>query len=185
MLVLNLRTNMDKLVADLNLEKSAHRTAALRALNEAATGRRTDAARALRDRYRNLKAKDAREAFDVRFATRNSLSAVITVRGRPFSLARFFVRQNLKKGGGAVVNIKGQRKTIKTAFVQQMKSKAGDDFNVVFVREGKNRYPLKALRTIDLPNAVNIKELREILEAQTGARFDKEFERQLLLLTRR
>lgn len=184
MLVLNLKSNMQHLVSDLNLEKSAHRTAALRALNTAAQGRRTDAARALRERYRNLKAADARDAFDIRLASRENLSAILTVRGRPFSLARFFVRQNLKKGGGAVVNVKGQRKTVKTAFVRQMQNKAGDDYNVIFVRQGKERYPLKALRTIDLPNAVNIRELREILEQQTGARFEKEFLRQLALLNR-
>jgi len=38
---------------------------------------------------------------------------------------------------------------------------------------------LKIWKTIDLPNALNIKEIAEILEAQTGERFDNEFLRQL------
>ena len=185
MLTINLRSNMQELVRDLDLEKKEHRLAAQRALNTAARGRVTDASRALRDRYPSLKARDAKDAFDLRLASRENLTAVVAVRGRPFSVARFFVRQDLKAGGGAVVNIKGSRKTIKTAFVRQMKNKAGDDYNVVFVREGKSRYPPKALRTIDLPNAVNIKELREILEQQTGERFDREFIRQLDLALRK
>lgn len=184
MLILNLRSNMQELVRDLDLERKEHRTAAQRALNTAARGRVTDASRALRERYPKLKARDARDAFDLRLASRDNLTAVVAVRGRPFSVARFFVRQDLKKGGGAVVNIKGARKTIKTAFVRQMKTKGGEDYNVVFVREGKARLPIKALRTIDLPNAVNIKELREILEQQTGARFDREYARQLQLALR-
>lgn len=185
MLKMNLTTNMAALIKDLDLERREHRLAAQRALNTAARGRVTDASRALRERYPSLKARDAKDAFDLRLASRENLTAVVAVRGRPFSIARFFVRQDLKKGGGAVVNIKGQRKTIKTAFVRQMKNKAGEDYNVVFVREGAKRYPLKALRTIDLPNAVNIKELAAILEQQTGERFDKEFIRQLELALRK
>lgn len=186
MITMNLRSNMAELVKDIDLEQKAIRKSAQRALNTAARGRRTDASRALRERYPKLRKRDADDAFDVRFATPENLQAVITVRGRPFSLARFFVRQDKRKGGGVVVNIKGQRKTVRTAFVANMKNKAGDDYQVVFVREGKSRYPLKALRTIDLPNAVNIKEIAEVLEQQTGERFDKEFLRQLQLeLSRR
>ena len=179
MIVLDLKHNMARLTADIDLEQKSIRRAAQRALNVAARGRRTDASRALRDRYPSLKARDANDAFDVRFASVQDLQAVITVRGRPFSVARFFVRSDKKTGGGVIVNIKGQRKTIRTAFLAQMKNKSGEDYGVVFVRTGKSRYPLKALRTIDLPNAVNIKEIAEILEAQTGERFDKEFSRQL------
>lgn len=181
MLTLDLRSNLAKLAADLDLERREHRVAAQRALNAAARGRRTDASRLLRERYRGLKARDANDAFDVRLASVENLQAVITVRGRPFSVARFFVRQDMKAGGGAVVNIKGTRKTIKTAFVRNLKNKQGDDYQVVFVRKGPGRYPIEAVRTIDLPNAVNIKELAAILETQTGERFDKEFLRQLTL----
>ncbi len=157
MIVLDVRSNMAALVKDLDLEQKAIRKAAQRALNTAARGRRTDASRALRERYPALKKRDADDAFDLRLASPESLQAVISVRGRPFSVARFLVRQDKRPGGGVIVNIKGQRKTIRTAFVRAMKNKAGDEYNVVFVREGKSRYPIKALRTIDLPNAVNIK----------------------------
>ena len=179
MLTLDLRSNMADLVKDVQLEQRNIRVAAQRALNTAARGRRTDASRLLRERYKGLKARDANDAFDLRLASVENLQAVITVRGRPFSVARFFVRQDMKAGGGAVVNIKGTRKTIKTAFVRNLKNRQGDDYQVVFVRKGPGRFPIEAVRTIDLPNAVNIKELAEILEQQTGERFDKEFLRQL------
>lgn len=181
MLTLDLRSNMADLVKDVDLEKRQIRVAAQRALNVAARGRRTDASRLLRDRYRGLKARDANDAFDVRLASVENLQAVITVRGRPFSVARFFVRQDTKAGGGAVVNIKGTRKTIRGAFVRNLKTREGDDYQVVFIRKGPGRFPIEAIRTIDLPNAVNIKELADILENQTGERFDNEFLRQLTL----
>ena len=181
MLTLDLRSNLKALAADIDLEKRQHRVAAQRALNVAARGRRTDASRLLRQRYKGLKARDANDAFDVRLASVENLQAVITVRGRPFSVARFFVRQDLKAGGGAVVNIKGTRKTIRGAFVRNIKTRSGEDNQVVFIRKGPGRFPIEAIRTIDLPNAVNIKELAAILENQTGERFDKEFLRQLNL----
>lgn len=184
MLKIDLRSNMKALAADLDLEQKSHRVAAQRALNTAAKGRRTDASRALRERYPRLKAKDASEAFDVYLASPENLQAVITVRGRPFNLARFVTGEvtnsSRRRGGGVWVNIKGQRKYIEGAWLKRGTNKAGDEYATLFVREkGAKRLPIKALSTIDLPNAVNIKELREILEAQTGERFDREFMRQL------
>lgn len=184
MLKIDLRSNMKALAADLNLEQKSHRLAAQRALNTAAKGRRTDASRALRERYPRLKAKDASEAFDVYLASPENLQAVITVRGRPFNLARFVTgevtKSSRRRGGGVWVNIKGQRKYIEGAWLKRGTNKAGDEYATLFVREkGAKRLPIKALSTIDLPNAVNIKELREILEQQTGERFDREFMRQL------
>lgn len=185
MVTINLKSNFAAIAADVDLEKKSIARAAQRALNDAARKRKTGASKLLRTRYPALKVKDANDAFALNFATPARLEATVTVRGRPFSVARFFIRQDKKPGGGVVVNIKGTRKTIRTAFVAAMKNKAGDDYNVVFARTGKSRYPLQALRTIDLPNAVNIKELAEILDAQTGDNFDREFLRQLQLALNR
>lgn len=186
MLTMNLRSNMAELVKDLDLERREHRLAAQRALNVAARGRVTDASRALRDRYPSLKARDAKDAFDLRLASRDNLTAVVTVRGRPFSLIRFERGQVKKVGGGVRVNVKGGTKLIKHAFIARGKSfGGGEGAEVVFVRQQyaprskAGPSGIVALRTIDLPNAVSIKELREILEQQTGDRFDKEFIRQL------
>lgn len=186
MLKLDLRSNMKQLAADLDLERRAHRVAAQRALNTAARGRRTDASRALRERYPRLKAKDASEAFDVILASVENLQAVVRVRGRPFNLARFMTsevtKSNRRRGGGVWVNIKGQRKFIEGAWIKRGTNKAGDEFATLFVREkGAKRLPIRALSTIDLPNAVNIKELADILNQQSGVRFDNEFLRQLQL----
>lgn len=186
MIKIDVRSNMKALAADLDLERRSHRVAAQRALNTAARGRRTDASRALRERYPKLKAKDASQAFDVRLASPENLQAVITVRGRPLNLARFasgeITKGSRRRGGGVWVNIKGQRKFIEGAWIKRGTNKAGDEYVTLFVREkGATRLPIRALATVDLPNAVNIKELAEILDQQTGERFDKEFLRQLAL----
>lgn len=181
---------MAKLAADLDLERRSHRVAAQRALNVAAKGRRTDASRALRERYPGLKAKDANAAFSVTLASPENLRAVITVRGRPFNLARFatteVTKSNRRRGGGVWVNIKGQRKFIEGAWIKRGTNKSGDEFATLFVREkGAKRLPIRALSTIDLPNAVNILELVKILDDQSGVRFDNEFMRQLALELKR
>jgi hypothetical protein len=183
-MIVQLKTDLASVAADLGLEQRNIRVAAQRALNVAAKGRRTDASRALRERYPTLKAKDASAAFDVHLASPENLQAVITVRGRPLNLARFasgeVTKGSRRRGGGVWVNIKGQRKFIDGAWIKRGTNKSGDDYATLFVREkGAKRMPIRALTTIDLPNAVNIKELAEILDQQTGTRFDNEFLRQL------
>ncbi|MFO0157969.1 MAG: hypothetical protein ACK51V_02900 [bacterium] len=184
-MIIQLKTDFASLAADLDLERRSIRVAAQRALNVAAKGRRTDASRALRDRYPKLKAKEASDAFDVTLASVENLRAVVTVSGRPLNIYRFVASANVKRGSGGVwVDIKGQRKFIPHAWVRTVNGAsvvmtAGDGARRRVGKQGAMVHNLKIWKTIDLPNALNIKEIAEILEAQTGERFDNEFLRQL------
>ena len=180
---IHVKTNLDALLKDAALDRRQQSQAAVRALNSAARGLRTDAGRELHKRYPKLSTRDIGALIDVRFASAQSLNAVVIARGRPLTLGRFTVGQVTKRGkGGVSVNVKGARKFIKSAWMQTMKSKAGDDYQVLFVREGRARLPIKALRTIDIPNAMNITEVRAILDDLVHERFDKELARQITVL---
>lgn len=180
---ISLKTDMDALLRDSRLDQKQQRQAAVRALNAAARGLRTDAGRQLHQRYPKLSTRDIGALIDVRLASQASLQAVVIARGRPLTLGRFTVGAVTKRGrGGVNVNVKGTRKFIKGAWMQTMTSKAGDDYQVLFVREGRGRFPIKALRTIDIPNAMNITEVRAILDDLVHDRFDKEMARQITVL---
>lgn len=184
MVAISVQSNMDRLLRDVALERQAIPKAAQRALNTAARGLKTDTSRELRRRYPKLKLKDLTDQINISFASGANLRAVISVRGRPLTVGRFQTGVDLKVGGGVRVNIKGQTKLIRHAFVANLKNKAGEDYQVVFVREGKGRMPIKAVKTIDFANAANIKEVREILDGLVVDRFDKEFARQITVLSR-
>lgn len=181
--IVNVQSDMERILNEVNAEREQMPKAAARALNTTARGYITDAGREVRKRYPLLKLKDVRPLFDItQFASVESLQATITVRGRALSLVRFLVGQNVKQGsGGVYVNVSGVRKFIPHAWVQTLKTKRGDDYQVIFVREGKARLPVKVLKTINIPNAVNIAAVYDVLEKLINDRFDKEFERQLLL----
>lgn len=184
MLPINVTSNMDRLLREVKLEQKAIPKAAQRALNTAARGLKTDTGRELRRRYPKLRLKDVQDQIDISFASGAMLRAVIAVRGRPLTVGRFMTGVVTKVGGGVKVNIKGQSKLIKHAFVVDLKDKSGGDYWLVLERKGKGRYPLKATRTIDFANAANIKEVRQILDSLVSDRFDKEFARQIVVLSK-
>lgn len=180
---ISMKNNMRDLLRGADLDRRQQSVAAMRALNVAARGLRTDAGRELHKRYPKLSTRDVNSLIAIQFASRQVLTATVVVRGRPLSLVRFKAGVVTKRGSGGVhVNVKGTKKFIRHAWVQDMKSKAGDDYQVLFVREGPQRLPIKALRTIDIPNAMNIAEVRAILDDLVHNRFDKEFARQVRVI---
>ncbi len=192
MLTLNLSSSLGKLGQDLDLRQKQHRVAAQRALNVAARGRVTDAVTAIRARYPKIAAKDIRDGFEIRLASQESLVAVVKVRGRPLSLGRFVVgSRNAKRIEGISVAVKGGSKMIPHAFIAKGRDFGGGRSDVVFIRpkyvprSKAGPSGLVALRTVDIPNALNIKELAAALNAQTGERFSKEFMRQLQVALQR
>ena len=74
------------------------------------------------------------------------------------------LRFQVKRSGG--------KKLIKGAFI-------GNQGRTVFIREGKQRLPLKALNTIDVPNMFNTKRINEVVRKAMVARFPSAFQREL------
>ena len=182
--MITITTDFKNLAADVQAEAERYPVAASRALNAAARGLKTDTGRELRKRYPRLKLKDVSGLIDILFSNVTNLAAVVSIKGRPLSLLRFKVGVITDRGrGGVWVDVKGTRKFIAHAWVQNLKNKSGDDYQVIFIREGKGRLPVKVLKTVDLPSAANILEVRQQLDALVQSRFDVEFDRQLTRLS--
>lgn len=116
----------------------------------------------------------------IKYATPEHLTCMLSVRGRPLSVARFNARQ---VRAGVAVSIMSSRKTIKGAFLRTLTKKAGDDtYDVVFKRTGKERLPIKAIKTVDMPGMFSREEVLLALEKAVDAKFNDEFVRQLNLI---
>jgi hypothetical protein len=179
MLGIDVRSNAKAIIAEIDgLLYGGQRRAIARALNRAADGVQTDASREIRGIYK-LKKATVDKAFSVKRATPDNHVAVVTVRGRPLSLAGFGARQTKK---GVTVNVKGTRKLIPGAFIQRLKDARGDEYEVVFIRQGASRYPIKALKTIDVPGVFSRDEILQAVDAAAFRRFEIELPRQIAYL---
>lgn len=190
MLTLKVDSNIAKLKADIAADQKAIARAAQRGINAAARGLVTDTARIIKDRYPKLKSGEIRAMMAVNLASLQSLRATITARGRPLGLTRFVSGSTKpKKGGGITVQVKGGAAFIPHAFVAQGRDFGGDSRSrVVFIRakyaprSKAGASGLVALRTINVPDAMNVNEVRATLAQLINERFDKEFDRQIRLL---
>lgn len=151
--------------------------ALVNALNRAADGVKTDASEEIRKTYR-IKKRTVDKAFQTQRATGASLTAIVRVRGRPLSLAGFDPRTNTR-ARGVSVNVKGTRKVIRGSFLRTLRTRADEDYQVVFIREGKGRYPIKALKTVDVPGVFIMRDINAAVVTGVHQRFDKEFQRLL------
>lgn len=179
MIGVSVQQTAEQFLASAEGLRGALRTRALvQALNRAAGGVKTDASSEIRKTYRVKKAT-VDKAFRTQVATPSSLTAIVRVRGRPLSLAGFKPRTN-KRGRGVSVNVKGTRKVIRGAFLRTLKTKDEEDYEIVFVRKGKARYPLKALKTVDVPGLFIMRDINAAVTRGVQGRFEKEFRRLLL-----
>lgn len=189
MITIDVKSNIAALSRDIAAEQKSIRQAAQRGLNAAARGLVTDTATELRKRYPKLKSGEIKDMMAISFASMASLRAVITARSRPLGLSRFVVGSTKpKKGGGISVQIKGGAAFIPHAFVAEGRDFGGSRSRVVFIRQKyaprskAGASGLVALRTINVPDAMNIGEVRATLDLLISQRFDKEFARQMVLL---
>lgn len=174
-------SNANAVIADIRasgLTTDAQNRAAARALNLAATRARTAAARQITARYK-MKYGTVLDIIKIEHASADRLIVALTVSGRPLSVASFDARQ---MRDGVSVNIRGTRKTIKGAFIRKLQSGSGDDYQVVFMRVGAARYPLKAIKTVDVPGVFSREEAQALVDATAIDVFESEFLRQLELL---
>lgn len=83
-----------------------------------------------------------------------------------------WVTLNVPLGGGVSVKIKkaGGRKIIAGAFI-------GNDGRTVFIRETKDRLPIKAVQTIDVPQMFNTRKINLAVLQKIGLDLPIEFDR--------
>jgi len=80
------------------------------------------------------------------------------------------LRFKIKRGAPA--------KTIKGAFI-------GNNGRTVFIREGKERLPIKALATVDVPSMFNARRVNKVIVTKMLARFPDVFAREVKFYTER
>jgi hypothetical protein len=172
----NLRGIAAEMRAGGALTRAGEAALASRAMNRAADRAATAAARTIVTRYR-LKYREVRDLLEVWKASPDRLLVEVRVRGRPLSLARFNPR--VGRRGGVTVDVKGARKNVRGGFVTTMRATGGRGYEVIFKREGAARYPIKALKTVDMPGVFTREEVVELLNATASGVFESEFVRQL------
>lgn len=128
-----------------------------RALTRTAKSARTMASSLIRERY-NIKKQDLDPAIRVIDANRNQLYSAVIARSRRFPLIAFSARQTRK---GVTFSVtKGKRVSMRSAFVQRMKS----GHEGVFTRVGKVRLPIKERYTISIAEMFNSRNINAEVE---------------------
>lgn len=116
-IVFNVRGGMDSIIADLaNVKSSILEKAIPRALNRVGSMAITTGARELRADGYNFKISEIKDAFRQSKASAGNLVTTLKVRRRTKSLMEFSPRESK---AGVTVQIHGQRKLIKGAFIAQ------------------------------------------------------------------
>lgn len=156
--------------------------ATVRALNRAIDSSQTAASREIRKTY-NIKARAVRRAMKKKRAHRGQVYpyAELEINGALIPLIEFDARWTQKTKIGASVRIKkaGGRKRIKGAFIGVHGHTGARQ---VFVRVGQDRYPIKSLRSLSLPQAFRSRVVFRAVQLATRESFTKNFQQQLKFL---
>lgn len=158
--------------------------ALVRALNKTIDQGKTEMARSISKEFRISvgTAKDrlsvtraSAKAGSVRFEAK--LEATRRGQGRSMNLIHFVTNlpKKTRKGVSQVkfqVKRGGGRKSITGAFV-------GNQGRTLFIRTGKERKPIQALNTIDIPQMFNAQRINSVVRQVMLARFKTNFDREL------
>lgn len=158
------------------------------ALNKVAAKAKTEMTRAITSEY-NIKSSEVRERLRTIRASRKLEQWVavldpyaIRKRSRSLNMIRFVENKvtmaegRRRKKAGTQDQLRfqikrvGGKKIITGAFI-------GNKGRTVFVREGKDRLPIKALSTIDIPQMFNARRIRSRVEARISRELPVEFDR--------
>jgi hypothetical protein len=163
-----------KQIKDLHEDIASKATA--RALNATMAQAKTVMSREIRAKF-VLSASKVNEALRVNKAiAKNGLFDMEaslespSKRGRSLNLINFAARQT-NKGVSVKISRDGGRKLIPGAFI-------ANNGRTVFKRVGKDRFPIKALQTIDVAGMFNTKVINKVVVSAINERFQAIFERE-------
>lgn len=165
------------LIAYADLPEKMVSQATPRALNSTATTVRAEAARRVGKTY-NIKVGAAKGQMNIIRAQRGRLVAKVVVSGRPIPLIEFDVRPTGPHSGGVggrsvSVRVKGQRKSLRNAFVATMRSGHRGIFARLTHGKGSGRLPIKELFSLSLPVAFTQKSIMDALLQVAAERFQE------------
>lgn len=158
--------------------------ALVRALNKTIDQGKTEMARGISKEFR-ISVGTAKDRLSVTRASSKAgtlrfeakLEATKRGQGRSMNLIAFKTSdaKQTRKGMTQVkfqVKRSGGRKTITGAFV-------GNKGRTMFIRTGKERLPIKALNTIDIPQMFNARRINDVVRQVMLSRFRSNFDREL------
>jgi hypothetical protein len=179
--LVSVRSDMKRTVAEFRLERSKINKAVMRALNRAQDKVATETGREIRKEY-NVKQRAIRSALRKRRAAPNHHMARLIIEGVRLGLIEFAARWRPGQTGGATVKIKvkGARKVVRGAFIG-VNSETG--YRGVFRRVGREQYPIRNLRSISVPQAFSNKAVLAALEKYATDTFNKNLQQQLRYLS--
>lgn len=155
----------------------------VRALNRAINTAQTVANRKIRERY-NVKAAAVRKAIKKKYAHVKQVYAVaeLWIRGARIPLIEFGAKWSRKMKPGASVKVlrQGARKRIRGAFIGVHGHTGARQ---VFVRTTKDRYPIKSLRSVSIPQQFAQKSVLAAVRVATRESYSKNFAQQLKFLS--
>jgi hypothetical protein len=175
---LDVRSNIDKVLADVKAERANIVTATVRALNRALDSSNTETSREIRKVY-NLKDRTVKAALRKIRASKSRLWAELRIEGSRIGLIEFDARWRHGQKVGATVRVKvgGGRKTVAGAFIA-----AGRGGQNVFRRVGNRRLPIRRLTSVSIPQAFDNDSVTTAVQRIASAVFDKNFEQQIVFL---
>lgn len=151
------------------------RRAAARAINRSAESVKTDVVRRMRT-HRGLNASTIREALAIRRANATSLLAEVIASGKPIPLRDYGARQT-RKGVTVRVNpTRGRKLVVKHGNKAFEIQKFGKH---VFVRQGKQRTPIKKLFGPSIPATFLRKQIVEAMNQVAAREWPKRFQHEL------
>lgn len=185
--------------------------AMVRALNQTVEQGRTQMARTIAEEFRvtvggaKRRLIIERASFRGALRLRASLQANRAGGGRGMNLINFAeksitlaaARKRVKAGEGGSYSLRngakvqkalqvqfqikrsGGKKVIPGAFIATNKRTGG---TAVFIREGKGRYPIKTLTTIDIPQMFNTRRINEVVRKVMLDKFSNNFDRELRVI---
>lgn len=180
---LDVRSNIDRVVAEFKATTSGKvRKATYRALNRALDKAATETSRQIRKIY-NVRDRAVKRAMKKRRAHAKSLFARLTIEGARIGLIEFSARQT-KPGVTVQIRKDGGRKLVKSAFINTRRWRSWQDgaeqsHRGVFRRVGKERYPIRYLRSVSIPQQFANKAVLEAIQSIAVMTFEKNFEQQM------
>ena len=154
---------IDKVVAKMRpdiYKKSLNKT-----LNDIGSKVKTQSTKAVRQRY-NIKAKTVKDNMQVKRSRYSDLSFALHIASGRRNIINFGARQ-VKKGVNVKVKKTSGVKLVKGAFI-------GNNGRTVFKRVKDKRLPIKAIKTLSIPQMFN-KDIMQEVDKDASSNFNKRF----------
>ncbi len=184
---MDFRSDIKRAVAEFTTTRQDVETATFRALNRTVDAVGTASGREIRKVY-NVKQRAITSALRKRRASRSSLFASLIVEGVKLGLIEFDARWSRKQPGASVkIKVGDIRKTVAGSFIAaatRNNARGGGSMGMrqVFRRVGKERYPIRTLKSISVPQAFSNQAVLTALQSVADTTFNKNLLQQIRYL---